>query len=59
VGEIRAYLSHLAGKNVALSTLRLPPAVLHMNFPEIDNLERARRPRWVPVVTLALDVMRC
>ncbi len=62
VEEIRTYLSHLAtDKNVAASTqnvalsslLFLYRQVLHMDLPEIDNVERARRPKWVTVVALA------
>jgi hypothetical protein len=62
-GEIRVELSHLAtAKNVAASTqnvalaalLFLYQQVLHIDLPEIDNIERARRPKRVPVVfTLA------
>lgn len=53
VGEIRAYLSYLAtDKNVAASTQNVALAalfflyrhVLHMDLPDIDNIERARRP---------------
>ena len=65
VGEIRAYLSHLAtDKNVAASTqnvalsalLFLYRQVLHLNLPEIDNIERARRPKRVPVVFTPAEV---
>lgn len=59
VEEIRAYLSHLATKNnvaastqnVALSALLfLYRQVLKVNLPDIENIERARRSRRVPVV---------
>jgi integron integrase len=65
VEEIRAYLSHLAtDKNVAASTqnvalsalLFLYQQVLHMDLPEIDNIERARRPKRVPVVFTPAEV---
>jgi integron integrase len=64
-GEIRAYLSHLAtDKNVAASTqnvalsalLFLYRQVLHLDLPEIDNIERARRPKRVPVVFTPAEV---
>jgi integron integrase len=59
VDEIWAYLSHLAveGKvaasthNVALSALLfLYRQVLHIDLPDIDHIERARRPKRLPVV---------
>lgn len=65
VDEIRAYLSHLAtDKNVAASTqnvalsalLFLYRQVLHVDLPEIDNIERARRPKRVPVVFTPAEV---
>jgi len=65
VEEIRAYLSHLATeKNVAASTqnvallalLFLYRQVLHVVLPEIDNIERARRPKRVPMVFTPAEV---
>jgi integron integrase len=57
--EIRAFLIHLAidcrvaasTQNVALNALLfLYRHVLHQEFPSLDNLERAKRPRRVPTV---------
>ena len=57
VGEIRAYLSYLATEkdvaastqNVALSALLvLYRRVLHVELPNIENIERARRPTGSP-----------
>ncbi len=57
--EIRAFLAHLAvhdhvaasTQNVALNALVfLYRHVLKLDFPEIENLERAKRPRRVPAV---------
>ena len=65
VPEIRAYLSHLAiegrvaasTQNVALSALLfLDRSVLHMDLPNIENVERARRPKRVPVVFTRAEV---
>ena len=59
VDEIRAYLSRLAveGKvtastqNVALAALLfLYRQVLHIDLPNIDHIERAQRPKRLPVV---------
>ncbi len=59
VAEIRAYLSHLAvDRNVSASTqntalaalLFLYRDVLHTDLPYIDQIERARRPKRLPVV---------
>jgi site-specific recombinase XerD len=59
VDEIRAYLSHLAvAKNVAASTqnialsalLFLYKQVLQIDLPYIDQIERAKKPRRLPVV---------
>ncbi len=64
-GGIRVYPSHLAtDKNVAASTqnvalsalLFLYRQVLHMDLPEIDNIERARHPKRVPVVFTPAEV---
>ncbi len=63
--EIRAYLSHLATEgnvaastqNVALSALLfLYRHVLKVNLPDIENIERARRSRRVPVVLTRNEV---
>jgi integron integrase len=63
--EIRTYLSHLAiDRNVAASTqnvalsalLFLYRHVLHMDLPDIDNIERARRRKRVPVVFTRSEV---
>lgn len=65
VGEIRAYLSHLAmdkdvaasTQNVALSALLfLYRRVLRVELPNIENIERARRPKRVPVVFTPAEV---
>ena len=57
--EIRAFLTHLAvnsrvaasTQNVALNALLfLYRHVLHQDFPPLDTLERAKRPRRVPTV---------
>jgi integron integrase len=57
--EIRAFLTHLAvNRRVAASTqnvalhalLFLYRHVLHQDFPPLDTLERAKRPRRVPTV---------
>jgi integron integrase len=65
VAEIRAYLSHLATdkkvaastQNIALSALLfLYRQVLQVNLPNIDNIERARRPRHLPVVLTREEV---
>jgi integron integrase len=59
VDEIRAYLSHLAvAKNVAASTqnialsalLFLYKQVLQIDLPYIDQIERAKKPKRLPVV---------
>ena len=59
VAEIRAYLFHLTiEKNVAASTqnvalsalLFLYRQVLAIELPEIDNIERPKRPARLPVV---------
>lgn len=65
VDEIRAYLSHLAmqknvagsTQNVALSALLfLYRQVLKSDLPDIDNIERARRPKRLPVVLTRREV---
>ena len=62
VEEIRAYLSSLATdkkvaastQNIALSALLfLYRQVLQVNLPHIDNIERARRPKRLPVRNIA------
>lgn len=67
VDEIRGYLSHLAThKNVAASTqnialsalLFLYRQVLKSDLPDIDNIERARRPKRLPVVLTRSEVQR-
>lgn len=59
INEVRAYLTHLAvhkqvaasTQNVALSALLfLYKEVLHVALPYIDNIERAKRPKRLPVV---------
>ncbi len=59
VAEIRAYLSHLAiEKNVAASTQNVALSalvflyrqVLGIELPDIDNIERPKRPARLPVV---------
>ncbi len=59
IDEVRAYLTHLAvdkqvaasTQNVALSALLfLCKEVLHVTLPYIDNIERAKRPKRLPVV---------
>lgn len=58
VDEIRAYLSHLAvSKNVTASTqnialsalLPLYKQVLKIDLPYIDQIERAKKPKRLPV----------
>lgn len=65
VNEIRTYLSHLAmqknvagsTQNVALSALLfLYRQVLKSDLPDIDNIERARRPKRLPVVLTRREV---
>ena len=65
VEEIRSYLSHLAiNKNVAASTqnialsalLFLYRQVLQMDLPRIENIEKARRPKRLPVVLTREEV---
>ncbi len=65
--EIRAYLSHLAlerrvaasTQTVALSALLfLYRQVLQVEFPYIDNIERAKRPKRLPVVFTRPEVMQ-
>jgi integron integrase len=65
VEEIRSYLSHLATdkkiaastQNIALSALLfLYRQVLQINLPNIDNIERARRTRRLPVVLTREEV---
>jgi integrase len=65
VAEIRQYLSHLAtDKQVAASTqnvalnalLFLYRQVLQLELPYIDNIERAKRPRRIPVVFTRTEV---
>ena len=65
VAEIRAYLSHLAiEKNVAASTqnvalsalLFLYRQVLGIELPDINNIERPRRPARLPVVFTRSEV---
>jgi site-specific recombinase XerD len=67
VDEIRAYLTHLAvQKNVAASTqnialsalLFLYHQVLQVDLPDIDNIERARLPKHLPVVLTCNEVKR-
>ncbi len=67
VDEIRAYLSHLAvqknvagsTQNVALSALLfLYRQVLKSDLPDIDNIERARRPKRLPVVLTRSEVQK-
>ncbi len=67
VDEIRGYLSHLAThKNVAASTqnialsalLFLYRQVLKSDLPDIDNIERARRPKRLPVVLTRSEVQK-
>jgi integron integrase len=65
VDEIRAYLTHLAvDKNVAASTqnialsalLFLYKQVLQIELPYIDQIERAKKPKRVPVVYSRAEV---
>ncbi len=65
VEEIRSYLSYLAtNRNVAASTqnialsslLFLYRQVLQVNLPYIDNIERARRPKRLPVVLTRQEI---
>jgi integron integrase len=65
VDEIRAYLTHLAvEKNVAASTqnialsalLFLYKQVLKIDLPYIDQIERAKKPKRVPVVYSRAEV---
>jgi len=65
VDEIRQYLSHLATdmhvaastQNVALAALLfLYRAVLQIELPMIDGVERAKRPKCVPVVLTPKEV---
>ena len=65
--EIRAFLAHLAvhdrvaasTQNVALNALVfLSRAVLKQEFPELGEIERAKRPRHVPVVFTREEVSR-
>lgn len=67
VNEIRQYLSHLAiDGNVAASTqnvalcalLFLYRQVLEIDLPNIENVERAKRPKRVPVVFTSAEVRR-
>ena len=67
VDEIRAYLTDLAvNKNVAPSTqnialnalLFLYRQVLHLEIPDIDNIERAKRHKRIPVVFSKQEVKR-
>ena len=67
VDEIRQYLSHLATDgNVAASTqnvalcalLFLYRQVLEIDLPLIENVERAKRPKRVPVVFTRQEVRR-
>jgi|SRR5712691_9947907 len=65
--EIRAFLAHLAvhdhvaasTQHVALNALVfLSRAVLKQDFPELGKIERAKRPRHVPVVFTREEVSR-
>ena len=67
VDEIRAYLSHLAThKNVAASTqnialsalLFLYRQVLKSDLPDINNIERAKQPKRLPVVLTLNEVQK-
>ena len=67
VDQVRAYLSHLAiQKNVAASTqnialsalLFLYRQVLKLELPDIDNVERARVPKRLPVVLTRAEVQK-
>ena len=67
VDEIRAYLTYLAVyKNVAASTqniglsalLFLYRQVLKLDLPDIDNIERAKRPKRLPVVLTRKEVQQ-
>jgi site-specific recombinase XerD len=63
--EIRAFLTYLAlNKRVAASTqnvalnalLFLYRHVFHVEFPHLDHIERAKRPRRVPTVFRRAEV---
>jgi hypothetical protein len=65
VGEIRAYLSYLptekdvaaSTENVALSALLfLYRRVLRVELPNVENIERARRSKRIPVVFTSAEV---
>ncbi|GBO53665.1 integron integrase IntIPac [Pseudanabaena sp. lw0831] len=67
VDEIRQYLSHLAvNKNVAASTQNIALSallfvyrqVLKSDIPDIDNIERAKRPKRLPVVLTRHEIQR-
>ncbi|MFZ4728540.1 MAG: integron integrase [Pseudanabaena sp.] len=67
VDEIREYLSHLAvHKNVAASTQNIALSallfvyrqVLKSDIPDIDNIERAKRPKRLPVVLTRHEVQK-
>jgi site-specific recombinase XerD len=67
VDEIRAYLPHLTThKNVAASTQNIALSVLlflyrqplKSDLPDIDNIERARRPKRLPVVLTRDEVQK-
>jgi site-specific recombinase XerD len=63
--DIRAFLSHLAihehvaasTQNVALNALLfLYRHVLHLEFPTLEHVERAKRPRRMPTVLTRAEV---
>ncbi len=67
VDEIRNYLSYLATEkkiaastqNIALSALLfLYRQVLQIDLPNIENIERAKRPKRLPVVLTRLEVQK-
>jgi len=64
ISKIRAYLSHLAtekgvaasNQTVALSALLfLYRRILRVELPNIENVERARRSKQVPVVFIRVE----
>ena len=67
VEEIRNYLSHLATdkriaastQNIALSALLfLYRQVLQLELPNIDNIQRVKRPKRLPVVLTRSEVQK-
>jgi site-specific recombinase XerD len=58
--EVEAFLIYLATQNQALSaTLFLYREVLAVDLPWLDNFERSKKPRRLPVVLTLQEIQAC